>query len=177
VRNNQFALPIHLALQYNAPYDAIDALLNENPTSCRHKDWQGCHPLHVAVKHNLELNVINRLLQSHNAACLNQDMEGRTPLHYAAMNSNPGMIRTLVQANKQAGIIEDKDGRLPVHLLLSRWPVEASSDHIDSLQLLLKVQLHSLLYCFCLHMMYTHSECNMSVCRSVTQLGVILDDR
>lgn len=125
ISTDTFSLyPLHLALQYGASIEVLNALIAMNPPSLLKRNEQGCTPLHyvflISDKACQSISMIKSLLTTpgENAARL-KDSEDRLPLHIAAeRGAEAAILALLIEANTDGCYRQNKDGDLPVHLLI-----------------------------------------------------------
>lgn len=110
-------LPLHSAVERNAPRDVIALLLEANPSAARTADRDGALPLHVLGK-NSSAEVARLLFDAHPDAIRCADKNGDLPLHLAVFNgAPPEVVSLLLAANPAAARVADHLGELPIHSL------------------------------------------------------------
>jgi ankyrin repeat protein len=121
IRNRDGDLPIHFAVQNNAPVTALSALIHAYPDGLTTKDKQGDVPLHYAVRNKSNSPyttevVLNLLKKSWTAAGMH-DKEHNLPIHYALRSVlDPQVIYGLLEAFPDGLRQADKQSDLPLHI-------------------------------------------------------------
>lgn len=88
-------LPIHAALTYMAPLEAVMAVLSAYPTGIRIPDDKGRLPIHLAFKLDAEDEVVSSLVEEYPEGFQVRDDSQRTPLDYIAESSERNWIEDM----------------------------------------------------------------------------------
>jgi hypothetical protein len=82
-------LPLHAAIIFKAPEQAIGALLCAFAQGAACKDDQGMLPIHLAFRNTCDEEVVNLLLMAYPQSVDVQDRKGRTPMVLAQQTNHP----------------------------------------------------------------------------------------
>ncbi|GMH91804.1 hypothetical protein TrVE_jg2879 [Triparma verrucosa] len=80
-------LPLHCALEHQAPLNLIEALLQAHPGGAWHKNKAGKLPLHVCAQHWVKVKVLRAVKDAYPAAVNATDNYGELPLVFAQRNA------------------------------------------------------------------------------------------
>jgi hypothetical protein len=83
VQNNSGFLPLHYALQYNAPSAVIDMICKEYPEAAAVQQNEGCLPLHLALWYKAPSDIITMIFKAHPKAVEIKNKDGKTPIDIA----------------------------------------------------------------------------------------------
>ncbi|KAK1745353.1 ankyrin repeat domain-containing protein [Skeletonema marinoi] len=135
-------LPLHHALEEDAPLGTIKLLVQADPATLQIPDSDGSLPLHIAASEYECPNVIKYLLDNCRTSLLvAKDCWGNTPLHYACQEGRYDVIEMLLTQYPNAPVAtRNVDGDLPIQLLLDfdDHIYEESADYASCIFLLLK---------------------------------------
>ena len=139
--------PLHLAIRYNAPFEIVQLLCNEETAQLY--DCDAHYPLHFACRAQSEIRVICLLLKRFGAATAMEDNRGMTPLHLSCkyhkteidkVECDPQLkikvITLLVKADPDVLMCRDDDGYTPLDLacLLEDGAIPFKAKHYMALQ-------------------------------------------
>eukprot|EP00984_Skeletonema_dohrnii_P024819 scaffold13966_cov110-Skeletonema_dohrnii-CCMP3373.AAC.4 len=131
-------LPLHHALEEDAPWGAIKLLVQADPVTLQIPDSDGSLPSHIACQYHECPDVIKYLLDLNIDSLLVADNRGNTPLHCACLEGRYDVIEMLLTWYPNAAVCErNLDGDLPIQLLLDCDDQE-SADYASCIFLLLK---------------------------------------
>ncbi len=113
-------LPLHTAVSYQAPKEAILFLIDEFPDAVREKDVKGFLPLHTVIKKELSQEVIEALIKEYpDAASVRHPYSDTLPLHNAMYQKlSEESILLLLTAYPQAAQEKTIEGRIPFEVCL-----------------------------------------------------------
>ena len=94
-------LPIHAAVEHNAPIRLINKLIELHPEGARSQDLNGNLPLHLSFKHAASDSVISLLLKAFPEAVGVKNKEDRNPVDYASEDSG-AIIKLCVEQTKKS---------------------------------------------------------------------------
>ncbi|KAK1743013.1 ankyrin repeat domain-containing protein [Skeletonema marinoi] len=133
-------LPLHHALEEDAPLGTIKLLVQADPATIQTPDSDGSLPSHIACEHHECPDVIKYLLDlyTRTRSLLVADNRGNTPLHCACVGGRYDVIEMLLTWYPNPAVCErNVDGDLPIQLLLDCDDQE-SADYSSCIFLLLK---------------------------------------
>eukprot|EP00984_Skeletonema_dohrnii_P000227 scaffold70_cov124-Skeletonema_dohrnii-CCMP3373.AAC.8 len=131
-------LPLHHALEEDAPLGAVKLLVQADPATIQTPDNRGSLPSHIACEHYDCPCVIKYLVDLYTRSLLVADNRGNTPLHYACQEGRYVVIEMLLTRYPNAPVAtRNVDGDLPIQLLLDCDDQE-SADYASCIFLLLK---------------------------------------
>ena len=114
VKNNEDALPIHVACNKGLSLNIIRLLHRANPKGILQPDTDGILPIHDACEGIDNLDVIKYLYEVCPESFKKADKKGNCALHYAVC-SNPEVVQFVIEANKLALQTPNNYGYLPIH--------------------------------------------------------------
>ena len=130
-------LPLHSALNDDAPLGSIKLMVRGNPAAVRVADQNGAHPLHIACEFSL-VKVVKYLVELYGDTVLNiVDANNNSPLHYACRGGNLRVIKYLLEVNVPSVSERNNDNKLAIHLL---FEYEENTLDRDSLEYVETVQ-------------------------------------
>eukprot|EP00956_Cyclotella_meneghiniana_P009567 scaffold13204_cov66-Cyclotella_meneghiniana.AAC.6 len=134
-------LPLHHALNNNAPLGSIKLLVKGNPDAIQLSDNQGLLPIQIACE-LCSAEVVKFLTSTIDDCFTIRDHNKNYLLHYACRGGNIDVVRHLLKAGHTRSVCKkNKDGMLPIHLLnefvKERWCEENDTKYVEALWLLL----------------------------------------
>ena len=102
------SLPIHAAVELQAPIRVIHKLIERYPEGARSQDLHGNLPLHLAFKHGSSDSIIIFLLKAFPEAVAVENKGGRQPKDYASADTAAIIQVCMDQTKKLATIEEEK---------------------------------------------------------------------
>lgn len=122
-------LPLHHALESNAPAEIVLTLLEIYPdgASVRPLGLFAMLPLAIACKNQLPFEVVNRLVQLCPEALHSLDFKRLLPLHHALCSSSASLevVRLLIDTYPMSMRAYDDMGRAPIHVAcMCRAPLQ-----------------------------------------------------
>eukprot|EP00984_Skeletonema_dohrnii_P011600 scaffold4638_cov125-Skeletonema_dohrnii-CCMP3373.AAC.1 len=132
-------LPLHHALEEDAPLGTIKLLVQADPATIQIPDSDGSLPLHTACEYHKCPDVIKYLLDNCRASLLvAEDKWGNTPLRYVCLEGRYDAIEMILTRYPNAPVAtRNLDGDLPIQLLLD-CDAPCSADYASCIFLLLK---------------------------------------
>ena len=124
-------LPLHVAVERQAPEEVTLALLKAHPDGAKEKDENGRLLLHSAADRQAPEAVTLALLEAHPDGAKEKDENGRLPLHVAADRQAPvEVMLALLDAHPDGAKDKGQYGLLPLHVAAVSgrytWPVEVT---------------------------------------------------
>lgn len=101
------SLPIHAAVELQAPIRIIHKLIERYPEGARSQDLHGNLPLHLAFKHGSSDSIVIFLLKAFPEAVDVQNKGGRHPKDYASADT-AAIIQLCVEQTKKSAKIEEE---------------------------------------------------------------------
>mmetsp|Transcript_7283 Transcript_7283/g.10736 ORF Transcript_7283/g.10736 Transcript_7283/m.10736 type:complete len:548 (-) Transcript_7283:83-1726(-) len=118
--NERGNLPLHAAASFQAPVDAIEALIKANPSAPAFANGIGNLPIHHACMWQAPPETVELLLAKHPTGATVRNQYGSLPLHMAASNqATPEVIRLLIENYPDALHLQNDDGMTPLDLALA----------------------------------------------------------
>jgi len=118
--NERGNLPLHAAASFQAPVEAIDALIKANPNAPATANGIGNLPVHHACMWQAPVETVELLLARNPNGATVRNQYGSLPLHMAASNqASPEVIRLLIESYPDALHLQNDDGMTPLDLALA----------------------------------------------------------
>lgn len=118
--NERGNLPLHAACSFQAPQDAVEALLRAYPGGASQPNSAGNLPIHQAAMWQAPLETVELLLSRYPEGATVRNQYGSLPLHMAASNqASPEVIRVMIDTYPDALHLQNDDGMTPVDLALA----------------------------------------------------------
>ena len=118
--NERGNLPLHAAASFQAPVEAIDALIRANPSAPMTPNAIGNLPIHHACMWQAPPETVELLLARHPPGATARNQYGSLPLHMAASNqASPVVVRLLIESYPDALHLQNDDGMTPLDLALA----------------------------------------------------------
>ena len=109
-------LPLHRALNDDAPLGSLKLLVNGNPDALNVADQKGAYPLHIACKFS-SVKVVKYLVELAGDTLNNIDANEDSPLHYACRGGNCDVVNYLLEANVPSVSERNNEKKLAINLL------------------------------------------------------------
>ena len=123
-------LPLHRALNDDAPLGSIKLLMRANPTSLQVCDRNGVYPVHIACKFS-SVKVVKYFVELPGDTLNNIDANKDSPLHYACRRGNLDVVKYLLEANVPSVSERNNDNELAIHLLFECGENTLDRDSMD----------------------------------------------
>lgn len=136
-RGPQGRLPLHVAVDHDAPAVVVQALISAYPEGSKLVGSSNMNPLHITVSsQHASVHTVRVLLELGYPEQLEmQDIDGDTPLHAACRAGAPiEVIEVLLRAYPQAVHVLDNEGLPPIFRLWIRCYIIVGEEKIKSIR-------------------------------------------
>ena len=115
-RSSESQLLLHEVCKQQPPLDAVEVLIDANPSALKVKGQCGCTPLHWAVSYGASAEVVAKLIQSYPPGTrVRDDIHQALPIHLASKWGVPDdVILEILVAHPEGYFIRDGDGLIPM---------------------------------------------------------------